>query len=50
MRAEQKRKERDQEIDKWLDDIKEKNQKIKRVFFLKLLCFHKIHCYKKKSF
>lgn len=34
MRAEQKRKERDQEIDKWLDDIKEKNQKIKRVFFI----------------
>lgn len=32
LRAEQKRKERDQEIDKWLDDIKEKNQKMKRVF------------------
>lgn len=31
LRAEQKRKERDQEIDKWLDDIKEKNQKMKRV-------------------
>lgn len=30
VKAEHDSKERDQEIDKWLDDIKEKNQKLKR--------------------